>query len=50
MINIIGQRMPQTLWVVGTAYVVGILIALPIGIYSAYRQYSWFDQVGTFVA
>ena len=26
------------------------LIALPIGIYSAYRQYSVFDQVGTFVA
>jgi hypothetical protein len=41
--------MPQTLWVVGTAYVVGILIALPIGIYSAYRQYSVFDQAGTFV-
>jgi peptide/nickel transport system permease protein len=29
---------------------VGILIALPIGIYSAYRQYSWFDQAGTFIA
>ena len=27
-----------------------MLIALPIGIYSAYRQYSWFDQLGTFVA
>ncbi|MEO0371505.1 MAG: ABC transporter permease [Pseudomonadota bacterium] len=43
------ERMPQTLWVVGMAYVVGVLIALPIGIYSAYRQYSMFDQVGTFV-
>ncbi|MEM7733519.1 MAG: ABC transporter permease [Pseudomonadota bacterium] len=43
------ERMPQTLWVVGMAYVVGVLIALPIGIYSAYRQYSTFDQVGTFV-
>lgn len=43
------ERMPQTLWVVGMAYVVGILIALPIGIYSAYRQYSLFDQLGTFV-
>ena len=47
---IIGQRIPQTLTVVGTAYVLGAMIALPIGIYSAYRQYSWFDQVGTFVA
>ena len=32
---------------VGLAYVVGILIAVPIGVISAYRQYSWFDQFGT---
>lgn len=50
VMDIVMQRIPQTLWVVGTAYVVGILIALPIGIYSAYRQYSWFDQAGTFVS
>jgi peptide/nickel transport system permease protein len=48
--DIIGQRLPQTLTVIGTAYLVGILIALPIGVYSAYRQYSWFDQAGTFIA
>ncbi len=50
VVDIIAERMPQTLWVVGLSYVVGILIALPIGIVSAYRQYSWFDQVGTFVS
>jgi peptide/nickel transport system permease protein len=49
VMDIVAQRIPQTLWVVGVAYLVAILIALPIGIYSAYRQYSWFDQVGTFV-
>ncbi|WP_069301340.1 ABC transporter permease [Neptunicoccus sediminis] len=49
VMDIVIQRIPQTLWVVGLAYVVGILIALPIGIYSAYRQYSIFDQAGTFV-
>jgi peptide/nickel transport system permease protein len=49
VMDIIVQRIPQTLWVVGLSYVVGILIALPIGIYSAYRQYSVFDQAGTFV-
>ncbi|PLS21659.1 ABC transporter permease [Neptunicoccus cionae] len=49
VMDIVIQRIPQTLWVVGLAYVVGILIALPIGIYSAYRQYSVFDQAGTFV-
>ncbi len=50
VMDIVIQRLPQTLTVVGTAYVVAILIALPIGIYSAYRQYSWFDQLGTFVS
>ena len=46
----IAERMPQTLWVVGMSYVVGVAIALPIGIISAYKQYSVFDQAGTFVS
>ncbi|NIZ09178.1 ABC transporter permease [Pseudooceanicola sp. HF7] len=49
VMDIVVQRLPQTLWVVGTAYIVAILIALPIGIYSAYKHYSVFDNVGTFV-
>ncbi len=48
--DIIAQRLPQTLTVVGMSYLVGILIAVPIGVISAYRQYSWFDQIGTFVS
>ncbi len=50
VMDIVMQRMPQTLWVVGMSYIVGILIALPIGIYSAYKQYSLFDQAGTFIS
>ena len=50
VVDIVAQRIPQTLWVVGLSYVFGVAIALPIGIISAYRQYSWFDQVGTFVS
>ena len=50
VMDIVIQRMPQTLTVVGTSYLVGIIIALPIGIISAYRQYSIFDQAGTFVS
>ncbi|WP_135504769.1 ABC transporter permease [Roseovarius aestuariivivens] len=49
VMDVVVQRLPQTLWVVGTAYLVGILIALPIGIWSAYRRASLFDQAGTFV-
>jgi len=48
--DIIAERIPQTLWVVGLSYVFGVLLAVPIGVYSAYRQYSWFDQAGSFVS
>ncbi len=46
----IFERMPQTLTVVGMGYLVGVILAIPIGIISAYKQYSVFDQVGTFIA
>ena len=45
----IYQRVPQTLWVLGLAFVFGTLIAVPVGIISAYKQYSVFDNVGTFI-
>ena len=50
VMDTIVQRVPQTLWVVGMSYIIGILIAVPIGIISAYKQYSIFDQVGTFIS
>ena len=48
--DLVAQRFPQTMWVVGTAYLLAILIAIPIGVISAVRQYSMFDQIGTFVS
>lgn len=48
-IDIIYQRIPQTLWVLGLAFIFGTIIAIPIGVYSAYRQYSIFDNIGTVV-
>lgn len=48
-IDVIMQRLPQTLWVLGIAFVLGIVIAIPVGVISAYKQYSLFDNVGTFV-
>lgn len=50
VIDLVLERLPQTIWVVGTAYLWAIMIALPIGILSAYKQYSIFDQIGTFLA
>lgn len=48
-VDVIYQRLPQTLWVLGLAFVFGTLIAIPVGIISAYKQYSAFDNIGTFV-
>src|SRR5215213_5375245 len=48
VILLIQQRMPQTLWVVGTAFLLAVLLAIPIGVISAVKQYSIFDQIGTF--
>lgn len=45
--QLIAQRVPTTLLVIGSAYVLAILIAIPLGVASAVRQYSWFDQVVT---
>jgi peptide/nickel transport system permease protein len=47
VVQLIGERLPQTLWVVGLSYLFAILLAIPIGVISAVKQYSWFDQVGT---
>jgi peptide/nickel transport system permease protein len=45
--DLIRLRIPSTLAVVGVAYLVSLVIALPIGILSAVRQYSIFDHVAT---
>ncbi len=50
VVDLIIERLPQTLWLVGMSYVVGILIAIPVGVISAYKQYSVFDQAGTFIS
>ena len=43
--DLIWQRLPTTLLVLGLAELVAILIALPVGIYSAVRPYSLFDKI-----
>ena len=49
-LDTIYQRLPQTLWVLGLGTLFGTIIAIPIGIISAYKQYSLFDNVGTFIS
>jgi peptide/nickel transport system permease protein len=50
VIDLLIQRLPTTLWISGTALLIGVLIAIPIGVLSAVKQYSVFDQVSTTLA
>lgn len=48
--TLILQRVPTTLFVVGTSQLLALAIALPIGIYAATRPYSVFDQIANTLA
>ena len=41
----IAERLPATLLLGGTALLVTILLAIPLGILAAVRQYSWADRI-----
>lgn len=45
--TLIWQRLPATLFVIGSSQVLALLIALPIGVYAATRPYSLFDQIAS---
>jgi peptide/nickel transport system permease protein len=45
--DLIKLRIPSTLAVVGVAYLISLVLALPIGIFSAIKQYSLFDHIAT---
>jgi peptide/nickel transport system permease protein len=46
----IGERIPATLLLGGTALLVTVLLAIPLGILAAVRQYSWADRLITSLA
>lgn len=50
VMQLIMQRLPTTLWVIGMSYVFSVLLAIPLGTISAVKQYSVFDHVATTVA
>lgn len=48
--TLILQRLPVTIFVIGSSQVLALLIALPVGIYAATRPYSIFDQIANTLA
>jgi peptide/nickel transport system permease protein len=50
VVTLILQRLPTTLLVIGSSQLLALLIALPVGVYSATRPYSIFDQIANTLA
>ena len=48
--TLILQRLPTTLFVVGSSQVLALLVAVPVGLYAARRPYSVADQVANTLA
>ncbi|HJW51227.1 MAG TPA: ABC transporter permease [Burkholderiaceae bacterium] len=48
--TLIMQRVPITLAVIGASQLLALAIALPVGILSAMRPYSWFDRIASALA
>ncbi len=48
--QLILQRLPVTLIVIGSSQIIAMLVALPVGVLAATRPYSLFDQVANTLA
>jgi peptide/nickel transport system permease protein len=48
--TLILQRLPATLFVIGSAQLLALTIALPVGVFAATRPYSIFDQISSTLA
>lgn len=48
--TLILQRLPTTLYVIGSAQILALCVAIPVGVYAATRPYSLFDQIANALA
>lgn len=48
--TLIAQRLPTTLAIIGSSQILALAIALPVGVFSATRPYSVFDQIANTLA
>ena len=46
----ISERLPNTIYLMGSAFVVALLLAIPIGLIAALKPYSLFDTITTTIA
>ncbi|NBS45912.1 MAG: ABC transporter permease [Betaproteobacteria bacterium] len=48
--QLILQRLPTTVVVIGLSQVLAILVAVPVGVLAAVKPYSWFDRIASTIA
>jgi peptide/nickel transport system permease protein len=42
--ELIAQRLPTTLWIIGIAYLLSVALAFPLGIVAALKRDTWIDR------
>ena len=47
VLGLIGERLPNTIYLMGTVFITVLVLAIPIGVLTAVKQYSWFDHLVT---
>lgn len=47
VISLIGERIGRTLLLMGSALVLSIIVAVPLGVYQAYRRNTFFDRAAS---
>ena len=50
VVDMFKQRLPVTFFVGFWAIFIGLLIAVPLGVYSAYRRDGWVDRVSSYIS
>lgn len=48
--ELILERLPNSLIIVGFAYIISVIMAIPIGVISSIKRYSWIDNFSTAIA
>jgi peptide/nickel transport system permease protein len=48
--ELIGQRLPVTIAVIGLSQLLALAVALPVGVLAAVKPYSWFDRIASTIA
>lgn len=50
VIQMVGERIGNTFYLMGTAFLLTMLFAIPVGVLSAVKRYSFFDHFMTFLS